>query len=162
MYIKLGNKVICDSEADGITKMLSAPTPTLQKESDSLQPLGSTNPSHIQRKGVSREIEITVTRQFADYRAAEVWTVEHMAEMEALSERGDLEFESMLGVGYLYATAALDKISVVSATGVSVEIAYTFKAGRAITFYGVTATIGGVEYLATTDNYIPLVRVSKG
>ena len=39
MYLKNGNYVICDSETDGVTKMLTAPTPTLTKESDSIQPL---------------------------------------------------------------------------------------------------------------------------
>ena len=47
-----------------------------------------------------------------------MWVVEHMAEMESLYEHGDLDFESFLGVGYLYGSAALSDIEVVDATGV--------------------------------------------
>lgn len=169
MYLKIGNYVICDSETDGVTKMLTAPTPTLTKESDSIQPLGSTNPAHIQRKGVSREIVINVWREFDSYRTAEVWVVEHMAVMEQLSEHGDLDFESMLGVSYLYGTAALMDVEVVSATGVSVEIQYRFKAGRAITFYVPLINVGGVEYIPLVGDptspigrVIPLIKVAKG
>ena len=164
MYLKIGNTVICNSETDGITKMLSAPTPTLTKASDSVQQFGSRNPTHFQRKGVSREIGITVLREFESYRAAEVWVVEHMAEMESLYEHGDLDFESFLGVGYLYGSAALSDIEVVDATGVSVEIKYKFKAGRAITYFGVSITDenDGEEYIASLDDCYPLVRVAKG
>ena len=164
MYLKIGNTVICNSDTDGITKMLSAPTPTLTKASDSVQPFGSRNPTHFQRKGVSREIEITVLREFESYRAAEVWVVEHMAEMESLYEHGDLDFESFLGVGYLYGSAALSDIEVVDATGVSVEIKYKFKAGRAIIYFGVSITDenDGEEYIASLDDCYPLVRVAKG
>ena len=102
MYLKIGNYVICDSETDGVTKMLTAPTPTLVKESDTIQPLGSTNPIHIQRKGVSREIVINVLRGFDSYREAEVWVVEHMSAMEQLRVFGDLYFVSMLVVSFLY------------------------------------------------------------
>ena len=167
MYLKIGNYVICDSETDGVTKMLTAPTPTLTKESDTIQPLGSTNPIHIQRKGVSREIVINVLREFDSYREAEVWVVEHMSAMEQLREYGDLDFESMLGVSYLYGTAALKNVDVVSATGVSVEIQYKFKAGRAITFYLPLISVGGVEYIpligdSSSSLIAPLIRVSKG
>lgn len=161
MYLKIGNYTICDSATDGVTKMLSAPTPQVVKLSDSVQPLGSRNPTHFQRKGVSREIEITVLRQFESYRIAEVWVVEHMEVMESLYEHGDLDFESYFGVGYLYGSAALDSVEVVSAAGISVEIKYKFKAGRAITFYAPTVEVGGVPYIAVTDA-IPLVRVAKG
>lgn len=161
MYLKIGNYVICDSETDGITKMLTAPTPPLTKESDTIQPLGSTNPAHIQRKGVSREIEISVIRQFESYRAAEVWIAEHMAQMERLREYGDLEFESMLGVGYLYGTAALSNVEVVEAMGVSAEIAYRFKAGRAVDYVAVTVEIDGTGYIAEINGAIPLWRVAK-
>ena len=160
MYLKLGQITICDSN-DGWTKSLSAPLASLPKRVDSVQPLGSTNPSHFQRKGVSRELEISVLREFPSYRDAEVWTVEHMAEMERLSAGGDLEFESYLGVGYFYGSAALSRIEVVSASGVSVEIKYTFSAGRAITFYGVVVDIGGAEYLIEMgDGALPLVRAA--
>lgn len=161
MYLKLGELLICDSSSDGLTRSLSVPLSRLPKRIDSVHPLGSTNPAHFQRKGVSREIEITVLREFSSYRDAEVWTVEHMAEMERLSAGGDLEFESYLGVGYLYGTAALSNAEVVSASGVSVEIKYTFSAGRAITFYGVVVDIGGTEYLIEMDDgALPLVRAA--
>ena len=166
MYLKLGQYEICNSESDGITQMLNVVTPKLTKASDSVQPLGSTNPTHFQRKGVSRSVEINVIRNFSNYREAEVWVVEHMGEMERLREYGDLDFVSLLGVGYLYGSASLTDIEVVSANGVSVEIKYTFNAGRAITFYGVTIEIDGVEYLVSAESngveYYPMVRVAKG
>lgn len=164
MYLKIGSYTICDSAVDGITKMLSAPTPQVAKLSDSVQPLGSRNPTHFQRRGVSREIEITVLRQFESYRIAEVWVIEHMEVMESLYEHGDLDFESYLGVGYLYGSAALSDIEVVDATGVSVEIKYKFKAGRAITYFGVSITDenDGAEYVASIGDCYPLVRVAKG
>jgi|GEM_PF-1064221 len=162
MYLKLGKVTICDSESDGYTKALSAPIAKLPKNLDSVQPKGSTNPTHFQRKGVSRTMEITVVRQFESYRAAEIWTVEHIAEMEKLSVGGDLEFESYLGVGYLYGSSALQDVEVVNAAGVSVEIKYTFTAGRSITFYGVTVVeeSSGNEYLVVLGNpeICPTVR----
>ena len=166
MYLKLGQYEICNSESDGITQMLNVVTPKLAKVSDSVHPLGSTNPTHFQRKGVSRSVEINVIRNFYTYREAEVWVAEHMGEMERLREYGDLDFESMLGVGYLYGSASLVDVEVVSANGVSVEIKYTFNAGRAITFYGVTVEINGVECLVSAEcdqqQYYPMVRVAKG
>ena len=104
-------------------------------------------------------------RHFASYREAEVWVVEHMAEMEALKEYGDLDFESMLGVGYLYGSAALDSVEVADFTGVAVEVRYVFKAGKAITYVALSLTEeqSGEEYLITMGNpeFYPLVRVAK-
>lgn len=166
MYLRIGNKFICDSETDGITKMLSVPTPRLVKTSDSVQPLGSTNPTHFQRKGVSRSIEITVGREFQSYRDAEVWVVEHLAELERFRDNGDLEFSSMLNVGYLYGTATLEEIDVIEAIGVHVQIKYTFKAGRAITYFPVSVVLDGEEYIVAMadgeDEFLPTVRTAKG
>ena len=166
MYLRIGNTFICNSETDGVTKTLSAPTPTLSKASDSVQPKGSTNPTHFQRKGVSRTLEITIGREFKSYREAEVWVVEHMAEMETFRDNGDLEFSSMFDVGYLYGTATLEQVEVVDAIGVHVQIKYTFKAGRAITYFPVSIVEDDVEYVIVmadgTGEFMPTVRTSKG
>ena len=165
MYLKIGNVEICNSETDGVTVALKTPIPTLAKSSDTIQPKGSTNPIHFQRPGVSRNIEIGVVRAFKNYREAEVWIVEHMAEMEVLRENGDLEFESMLGVDYMYGTAALEKVEISNFTGVSVETSYLFKAGRAITYLALSVTeeASGEEYIVCMDSpeCYPTVRVAR-
>lgn len=164
MYLKIGNFEICNSSADGITKAIKTPIPALRKNNDSVQPLGSTNPTHFHRKGSSRDIEVSVIRQFGSYREAEVWIVEHLSEIEGLKAHGDLDFESMLGVGYLYGSAALDSVEVADFTGVSLEVRYIFKAGKAITYvaFSVTEEESGIEYLVSMDDGVyPLVRVAK-
>lgn len=164
MYLKIGNFEICNSATDGMTKAIKTPIPALQKRNDSVHPLGSTNAVHLHRKGSSRDIEVSVIRQFASYREAEVWVIEHMAEMEVLKEHGDLDFESMLGVGYLYGSAALDSVEVADFTGVMLEIRYVFKAGKAITYVALSITeeASGIECLVSMDDgSYPLVRVAK-
>ena len=165
MYLKIGNCEICNSDTDGMTRAIKTPIPALKKNNDSVQPLGSTNATHFHRKGSARDIEVSVVRQFASYRAAEVWVIEHLAEMEALKEYGDLDFESMLGVGYLYGSAALDSVEIVDFTGVTVEIRYVFKAGKAITYLALSLTeeASGEEYLVSmeTPECYPTVRVAK-
>ena len=84
--------------------------------------------------------------------------------MEVLKAHGDLDFESMLGVGYLYGSAALDSVEVADFTGVSLEVRYIFKAGKAITYvaFSVTEEESGIEYLVSMDDGVyPLVRVAK-
>ncbi len=164
MYLKIGDIEICNSDTDGMTKAIKTPIPALQKRNDSVQPLGSTNPTHFHRKGSSRDIEVSVIRQFGSYREAEVWIVEHLAEMEVVKAHGDLDFESMLGVGYLYGSAALDSVEVADFTGVSLEVRYIFKAGKAITYVALSLTEeqSGIEYLVSMDDGVyPLVRVAK-
>ena len=161
MYLKIGNYTICDSETDGITKMVSFPIPKLSKESDSVQPTGSTNPTHFARNGVSRTIEATVLRQFTGYRSAEIWVAEHMAEMERLRECGDLDFETMFGVGYLYGGAALSDIEVADFRGISLEMKYTFKAGRAIDYIAISSAEDGEEFMLEVNGFVPLWRVAK-
>ena len=161
MYLKIGNTTICDSDTDGITKMISFPIPKLSKESDSVQPTGSTNPTHFARNGVSRTIDISVLRQFTDYRSAEIWVVEHMAEMERLRECGDLDFSSVLDIGYLYGGAALSDIEVVDFKGISLEMKYTFKAGRAIDYIAISSAEDEEEFMLEVNGFVPLWRVAK-
>lgn len=164
MYLKIGDIEICNSATDGITKAIKTPIPFLQKRNDSVHPLGSGNAVHLHRNGSSRDIEVRVIRQFASYREAEVWIIEHIAEMETLRAQGDLDFESMLGVGYLYGNATLDSVEITDFTGVSVEVRYVFKAGKAITYVALSLTQeDDEEYLLAMGNpeFYPLVRVSK-
>lgn len=149
MYLKIGNFEICNSSTDGMTKAIKTPIPALQKRNDSVHPLGSTNAVRLHRKGSSRGIEVSVIRQFAFYREA----IEHMAEMEVFKEHGGLDFESMLGVGYLYGSAALDSVEVADFTRVMLEIRYVFKAGKAITYVALSITEeeSGIECLVSMD-----------
>ena len=116
------------TDGDGITAVIVARESALSVQVDEVEVIGARFSRNFPRKGARLEIEIEVTRQFADYLAAAKWERAHRRELYSL-KKGDLDCIDSIGCEYAYGGAVFADTEF-SAVGVSSTTIYKFKADK--------------------------------
>lgn len=155
MFVKLGTKTICDSEADGVTYLVDFGLPEVELLTEELDVVGVPN-LKISRGIESVKIAITVSREFKTSAEKSSWAHAHLRSLGKL-ERANLFMKDMLGNCFGYGDATLDDFEIVSQFGVGLEIAYNFSATAIIdkilpTVAGKGISIGGKLLTLNIEN----------
>lgn len=130
MRLVIGDKILADSAADGLTRWMRADKPELRLKASSREIVGVKYARNSSRAwGQYFSFTATVGRQFASYAAAEDFWFAHSAELSDGAE-GLLKYEGILGKLYGFENAALEGVKPTSEIGVSTEIEYSFRCGK--------------------------------
>lgn len=151
----LGDTVIADSAADGITRWIRAAKPELTVPSDSIPIVGGRYARNRTKSwGLSLSFSVSVGRQFSSYAQADDFALGHIAGLVGAS--GLLKYEGLLGNLYGFENSVLENARIVNETGISSEIEYSFRCGCPVKKFDTLVVVNGA--ILKIGDFFPVIK----